>query len=131
MFPRVGPVQATPSTIKGRTKFGRTGRASDMGAGPDLDTTSVRRRIHEAVATWDDDTDDWEDAEFSSSRVASARYSQSRQQLFVTWSNGYVPYIYDGIPPAVWTGFRTAGSAGRYVNHTLNTFPYRPAPGGA
>jgi len=100
---------------------------------PDLDTTSVRRRVHEAVATTDEDIDDWDEFGFDSSRVWSGRYSPSRRQLVVHWTNDpdggkYPPYIYDAIPPAVWTGFRTAGSPGRYVNATLNTFPYRPAP---
>jgi hypothetical protein len=46
---------------KGRRKYGNTARSSDMGSGPDLDTTSARRRIHEAVVTFPDDVDDWED----------------------------------------------------------------------
>jgi hypothetical protein len=123
-------------------RFGATARSSDMGAGPDLDTTSVRRRIHEAVATWDnrggggiggdEGFDDWEFHTFGSTRVNAARYSPSRQQLVVDWANSpggpppYPAYIYDAVPPSVWSGFLTAGSAGRFVNHTLNTFPYRP-----
>lgn len=114
---------------KGRRKYGNTARSSDMGSGPDLDTTSARRRIHEAVVTFPDDVDDWEDEVFSSSRVAQARYSPSRRQLVVDWVNGRPTYVFDAVPPAVWTGFRTAGSAGQFVNHTLNTFPYRPYDG--
>lgn len=118
---------------KGQRRHGATARSSDMTSGPDLDTTSVRRRVHEAVATFDDDTDDWDHHSFGSSRVSSARYSDSRQQLVVAWTNApsgepYPPYIYDGVPPSVWTAFRDAGSAGQYVNYALNTFPYRPAP---
>ena len=118
---------------KGRHRYGSTARSSDMGAGPDLDPTSVRRRVREAVATFPETAEDWEFAAFGSTRVNAARYSPSRQQLVVGWTNApggipYPPYIYDAVPPAVWTGFRTAGSAGRFVNHTLNTFPYRPAP---
>ena len=103
-----------------------------MGSG-DLDTTSNRRRIHEAVAVFPDEVDDWEGHHFGSSRVAAARYSEARRQLVVAWTNEpkgppYPPYIYDGVPPAVWTEFREAGSAGQYVNYSLNTYPYRPAP---
>jgi KTSC domain-containing protein len=117
-----------------RRRYGLTARSSDMGmSGPDLDTTSVRRRVREAVATFPEGADDWDTSFFDSTRVASARYSRSRQQLVVHWTNApegvpYAPYIYDAVPPAVWTGFRSAGSAGRFVNTTLNTFPYRPAP---
>lgn len=108
-------------------RHGSTGRSSDMGAGPDLDTTSVRRRVHEAVATFSEDIDDWEDWEFQSSRVASAQYSPARRQLIVSWTNGKgSPYIYDAVPQVVWSGFVNAGSAGQFVNNTLNTYPYRP-----
>jgi hypothetical protein len=114
---------------KGRRKYGPTARSSDMGSGPDLDTTSARRRIHEAVVTFPEDIDDWEEDYFASSRVSSGRYSPSRRQLILEWTNGRQPYVYDAIPPAVWTGFRSAGSQGQFVNHTLNTFPYRPYDG--
>ena len=120
---------------KGRRKYGETGRSSGTpGPGPDLDPTSQRRRIHEAVATWSNEIDDWEYHDFGSSRVNDARYSESRRLLLVDWTNApggspYPPYFYDDVPPAVWTGLCTAGSAGRYVNHTLNMFGYRPAPG--
>lgn len=110
-------------------RYGPTAKSSDMGSGPDLDTTSARRRIHEAVITWDEDTDDWERESFASSRVTEGRYSPSRRQLVLEWVNGGPSYVYDAIPPAVWTGVRTAGSVGQFVNHTLNTFPYRPYDG--
>jgi hypothetical protein len=73
--------------------------------------------------------DDWEEDYFTSSRVSSGRYSPSRRQLILEWTNGRQPYVYDAVPPAVWTGFRSAGSHGQFVNHTLNTFPYRPYDG--
>lgn len=114
---------------KGRRKYGNTARSSDMGSGPDLDTTSARRRIHEAVVTFPEDVDDWEEEFFASSRVSQARYSPSRRQLVVDWTNGRPTYVFDAIPPAAWTGLRSAGSAGQFVNHTLNTFPYRPYDG--
>lgn len=115
-------------------RYGPTARSSGMGAGPDLDTTSVRRRIHEAVAVSPEESEDWEHWSFDSTRVAAARYSPSRQQLVVLWTNDpsgtrYPSYIYDAIPQPVWTGFTSAGSAGQYVNYALNTYPYRPAPG--
>ena len=115
-----------PASKRKGPRYGPTGRASDMGAGPDLDTTSVRRRIHEAVAVFTDEVDDWERWDFDSSRVASAQFSPARRQLIVSWTNGRQPYIYDAVPPVVWSGFIEAGSAGRFVNTTLNTYPYRP-----
>jgi hypothetical protein len=77
--------------------------------------------------------EDWESAVFDSSRVDRARYSNSRRELQVFWTNAppgqpYPPYIYDAVDPATWTGFRSAGSPGSFINHTLNNFPYRPAP---
>jgi hypothetical protein len=112
---------------KGRKRYGSTARSSPI-PGPDLDTTSAKRRLHEAVIV-DADVEDWEEHVFGSSRVSTASYSPSRHQLIVEWANGYTPYVYDAVPPAVWSGFRSAGSAGQYVNHTLNQFPYRPYSG--
>jgi hypothetical protein len=114
-------------------RYGPTARSNDMGA-TDLDTTSAKRRLHEAVRVTDDTTNDWENEFFSSSRVASGRYSPSRRQLILSWVPDGRPspqpdYVYDDIPPAVWTGFRTTGSQGQFVNHTLNNFPYRPFSG--
>lgn len=99
----------------------------------DFDNTSQRRRIHEAVATDPTAVDDWDYAIFSSSRCERARYSPSRRELQMYWTNApdgspYPPYVYDAVPPAVWQGLTGAGSPGRYVNTTLNTYPYRPAP---
>lgn len=113
---------------KGWRKYGATAKASDTRSGPDLDITSVRRRLHEAIPQPEvlDSIDDWEEHDFGSTRVASASYSPARRQLIVNWTNGYVPYIYDGVPPAIWTAFTETGSAGRFVNDHLNTWPYRP-----
>jgi len=100
----------------------------------DIDRTSTRKRIHEQVAIYDADfEDDWQRASFGSSRVNAAMYSPSRQELRVEWVNGpggvpYPPYVYDAVGFAVWEEFRSAGSPGRFVNSTLNSFPYRPAP---
>ena len=107
---------------------GATGRTSGMGPAPDLDTTGVRRRVYEPAIVFEEDVtaDDWEEDSFSSSRVASGRYSPSRRELIVEWTNGRQPYRYTAVPPAVWTGFRGSGSQGQFVNHTLNTFPYGP-----
>ena len=107
--------KGTDPPNKGRRRHGATARSSDMGSG-DLDTSSTRRRIHEAVTVFPEEVDDWEG-----------------HHLVVEWTNEpkgppYPPYIYDGVPPAVWTEFREAGSAGQYVNYSLNTYPYRPAP---
>jgi len=114
-------------------RYGPTAKSSDFGT-TDLDTTSAKRRLHEAVRVAPDDTNDWEDEVFSSSRVASGRYSPSRRQLILSWVPDGRPsaqpdYVYDDVPPAVWTGMRTTGSQGQYVNHTLNNFPYRPFSG--
>lgn len=49
------------------------------------------------------------------------------------WTNApsgvpYSPYVYDAVDPAVWQSFEGASSPGGFVNHTLNSYPYRPAP---
>jgi len=128
--------RATEGPVRVRTvgaRYGPTARSSDMGT-TDLDTTSAKRRLHEAVRVTDDNLNDWEDEAFSSSRVASGRYSPSRRQLILSWvpdgrRSGQPDYVYDDVSPAVWTGLRTTGSQGQYVNHTLNNFPYRPFSG--
>jgi hypothetical protein len=120
-----------PATTKGRRRHGATGRSSDAGAVGDLDTTSARRRVHEAVTTFEDPLG-------TGSTTSSERSCERRplQPLPASVAGGLTNARWDPYPPyhlmrspAVWTGFRTAGSAGSYVNSTLNTFPYRPAPG--
>jgi hypothetical protein len=91
------------------------------------------RRIHDAVGYQEEVEEDWEESAFDSTRVDRARYSNSRRELQVFWTNApsglpYPPYIYDGVDPATWTNFRLAGSPGQYVSNTLDHFPYRPAP---
>jgi hypothetical protein len=113
--------------MRRQPKYGPVG-ATTPGARP-----HARRRIHDAVAVGQDIEEDWQEAAFGSSRVDRARYSPSRRELHVFWTNAppgqpYPPYIYDAVDPATWDGFRSAGSAGRFINHTLNSFPYRPAP---
>ena len=92
-----------------------------------------RRRVHDAVAVDYEDLEDWESAAFGSSRVDRARYSPSRRELQVAWTNApgghpYPPYVYDAVDPAVWSSFAAAGSPGSFVNNVLNGYPYRPAP---
>lgn len=92
-----------------------------------------QRRIHDAVGYQTEVEEDWEVSNFGSSRVDRARYSPSRRELQVFWTNAppgtpYPPYIYDAVDPATWQNFRGSGSPGSYVNTNLNNFPYRPAP---
>ena len=91
-----------------------------------------RRRVHEAVGVGTEQLDDWQLAHFGSSRVDRARYSASRRELQVHWTNSpsgvpYPPYIYDAVDQAVWSSFQASGSPGSFINHTLNSYPYRPA----
>lgn len=92
-----------------------------------------RRRVHDAVGVGMEEMEDWESASFGSSRVDRARYSPSRRELQVMWTNApgghpYPPYIYDAVDPAVWSSFAAAGSPGSFVNNVLNGYPYRSAP---
>jgi hypothetical protein len=108
-------------------------RYGSFGASTPGSRPHASRRIHDAVGYQTETADDWEDHVFASSRVDRARYSNSRRELQVAWTNApsghpYPPYIYDGVDPATWTNFQLSGSAGSYVNTNLNNFPYRPAP---
>jgi len=109
------------------TRYGSFGAATP-GARP-----HGARRIHDAVGYGEEEADDWEVSSFASSRVDRARYSNSRRELQVFWTNApsgepYPPYIYDAVDPATWTNFRLAGSPGRYVTTNLDNFPFRKAP---
>jgi hypothetical protein len=120
----------------GYTGYGqqrRMQRYGPLGAATPGVRPSAAHRIQDAVGYQDEVEEDWEFASFASSRVDRARYSPSRRELQVAWTNApsgvpYSPYIYDGVDPATWTNFRLAGSAGSYVNTNLNNFPYRSAP---
>ena len=107
-------------------RYGLTG-SSTPGVRP-----RSERRIHDAVGYEPDFAQDWQEHSFTSTRVDRARYSSSRRELQVFWTNAppgvpYPPYVYDAVDPATWSNFILSGSAGRYVEQ-LNSFPYRPAP---
>lgn len=59
----------------------------------------------------------------SSSRVSEARYDPGLEQVHVIFVDG-TPWVYDGVPQAVWRNFRRTASPGKYVNRVLNGFPY-------
>ena len=59
----------------------------------------------------------------SSSRVSQARYDPGLQQINVIFADG-TPWTYDGVPQNVWRNFRRSSSPGRYINSTLNRYPY-------
>lgn len=125
---------------QGFTSYAQRRRIANLprygGAGFSQPGTRVRgrRRVHDAVGVGEDVYEDWELTAFASSRVDRARYSPSRRELQVMWVNApggvpYPPYIYDAVDQAVWSSFQTSGSPGRFVNNTLNQYPYRPEPG--
>lgn len=128
--------RAARAVSAGFRGYGEQRRASRFGpAGESTPGARPRgpRRVHDAVGYQTEVEEDWEQSDFSSSRVSRARYSPSRFELQVFWTNAppgipYPPYIYDGVDPATWTNFRLSGSPGRYVSSTLDNFPYRPAP---
>lgn len=63
----------------------------------------------------------------SSSRIHAYQYDPDMQQLRVKFIKYGTPWIYDGVPSAVFEAFDAAPSKGTYVNSTLNYFPYRRA----
>lgn len=57
----------------------------------------------------------------NSTMVREAWYDPSRRRLEVRFVDG-VRWIYTGISKLIWQGFRTAPSAGGYVNGVLNNY---------
>lgn len=63
-----------------------------------------------------------------SSRVARARYDSGTRQVQVVFSNNEAPYVYEEVPQNIWRNFRRSQSPGKYINRTLNAFPYYRSP---
>jgi hypothetical protein len=62
----------------------------------------------------------------SSSRVSRYRYDYSNRAVQVQWRNNYNHgYIYQDVPYEDYRSFARVVSKGRYVNSTLNGYPYR------
>lgn len=56
-------------------------------------------------------------------RTLQARYSRQLGRLEVIFRDG-TPWHYDDIPDNIWTAFKRNESPGRFINATLNYFPY-------
>jgi len=59
----------------------------------------------------------------SSSRVSQARYDPGLEQIQVIFADG-TPWTYDSVPRNVWNNFRRSSSPGKFINRTLNSYPY-------
>ena len=62
-------------------------------------------------------------------RTLQARYSSRQQRIEVIFRKGSpkspdASWHYDKVPPEVWTAFKRNESPGRFINSTLNFFPY-------
>ena len=66
--------------------------------------------------------------EMNSSRVQRARYDSAARQVQVVFSNNEAPYVYEEVPQNIWRNFRRSASPGKYINRTLNAFPYYRSP---
>jgi hypothetical protein len=44
------------------------------------------------------------------------------------FANNDAPYVYEEVPQNIWRNFRRSTSPGRYINRTLNAFPYYRSP---
>lgn len=56
-------------------------------------------------------------------RTLAAGYDENTQTLRVKFREGEI-YEYYNVPPSVWWKFQRAQSPGRYINTTLNRYPY-------
>lgn len=56
-------------------------------------------------------------------RTLRAGYDEKSMTLRIQFREGEV-YTYYQIPPSVWWKFQRAQSPGRYINSTLNSYPY-------
>jgi hypothetical protein len=56
-------------------------------------------------------------------RTLAAGYDERSQALRIKFRDGEY-YTYYNVPPSVWYKFQRAQSPGRYINSTLNNFPY-------
>jgi hypothetical protein len=62
-----------------------------------------------------------------SSRVKAFSYDFDTHQLRVRFKKYDTPWVYENVPVAVYQAFASAPSLGKYINSTLNFFPYRRA----
>lgn len=56
-------------------------------------------------------------------RTLAAGYDENAMTLRVKFRDGDV-YGYYNVPPSVWARFQRASSPGRFINSTLNRYPY-------
>jgi hypothetical protein len=56
-------------------------------------------------------------------RTLAAGYDERSQTLRIKFRDGDY-YTYFNVPPSVWWKFQRAQSPGRYINSTLNRYPY-------
>lgn len=56
-------------------------------------------------------------------RTLAAGYDERSQSLRIRFREGEY-YTYYNVPPSVWWKFRRTNSPGRFINSTLNNFPY-------
>ena len=56
-------------------------------------------------------------------RTLAAGYDERSQALRIKFREGEY-YTYYNVPPSVWWKFQRAQSPGRFINSTLNSFPY-------
>lgn len=62
-------------------------------------------------------------------RTLQARYSARYERIEVVFRDGSpaspnATWHYDNVPPEIWTAFKRNESPGRFINSTLNYFPY-------
>lgn len=57
-------------------------------------------------------------------RTLAAGYDDRTQTLRIKFREGEI-YEYYQVPPSVWWKFQRAQSPGRYINTTLNRYPYK------
>jgi len=62
-----------------------------------------------------------------STRVRAFSYDFDTHQLRVRFHKYDTPWVYEDVPLAVYQSFASAPSLGKYINSTLNFFPYRRA----
>lgn len=58
-------------------------------------------------------------------RTQKVGYNKSTRQVQILFREG-ASYRYDRVPPDVWNRLRRAPSTGKFINKTLNAFPYGP-----
>lgn len=56
-------------------------------------------------------------------RTLAAGYDERSQSLRIKFRDGEY-YTYYNVPPSVWWKFQRAQSPGRFINSSLNSFPY-------